>query len=372
MTSVCFVSNYLSLHQISVCKEFSCMSDVEFTFVSSFGPSGFKKQLSNYEYESFVIRAYESETEFLRAKHICETADLVIFGSGDLRLIKGRTNIIFRYSEHFSRSFLSFFLKAISVHFKYYKESKNGYLLCSSSHSRADFNFAGLYKKRCLYYGYFPEVIPYEKAQHKKLACQEKMSILWVGRGLKLKHPEIALRLAKDLFKMNFRFEMTICCTETSYFKKIIKKNQNEKFMNNVVVLTEKKHDEILNLMLKSDMFLFTSDRKEGWGAVLNEAMSSKCCCFANSSAGSTKFLIKHKFNGFVYKNYKELLKYILLCFNKRELAAEMGENALLTINNVWNAKNAVSNIMSIFNFIVSNNKIPDSLINNGPGTLMR
>ena len=29
--------------------------------------------------------------------------------------------------------------------------------------------------------------------------------------------------------------------------------------------------------MEKADIFLFTSDRREGWGAVANEAMNSAC-----------------------------------------------------------------------------------------------
>ena len=33
--------------------------------------------------------------------------------------------------------------------------------------------------------------------------------------------------------------------------------------------------------MERADIFLFTSDYKEGWGAVLNEAMNARCAIVA-------------------------------------------------------------------------------------------
>ena len=53
--------------------------------------------------------------------------------------------------------------------------------------------------------------------------------------------------------------------------------------------------------MAKSDIFIFTSDKNEGWGVVLNEAMSSACAVVANKAIGSVPFLIKDGLNGFTY-----------------------------------------------------------------------
>ena len=45
--------------------------------------------------------------------------------------------------------------------------------------------------------------------------------------------------------------------------------------------------------MEKSEIFLFTSDKGEGWGAVLNESMNSACAVVASHAIGSVPFLLK-------------------------------------------------------------------------------
>ena len=55
--------------------------------------------------------------------------------------------------------------------------------------------------------------------------------------------------------------------------------------------------------MEKTGIFLFTSDRQEGWGAVLNEAMNSGCAVVASHLIGAVPFLKKKKKNGLVYSS---------------------------------------------------------------------
>lgn len=62
-------------------------------------------------------------------------------------------------------------------------------------------------------------------------------------------------------------------------------------------------NDEILALMQKSHIFIFTSDRNEGWGAVLNEAMSNGCAVVASNMIGAAPYLIKQGENGYIFKS---------------------------------------------------------------------
>jgi glycosyltransferase involved in cell wall biosynthesis len=52
--------------------------------------------------------------------------------------------------------------------------------------------------------------------------------------------------------------------------------------------------------MEAADIFLFTSDFNEGWGAVLNESMNSACAVVASHAIGSVPFLLKDGENGFI------------------------------------------------------------------------
>ncbi|MDD4509913.1 MAG: glycosyltransferase family 4 protein, partial [Oscillospiraceae bacterium] len=107
---------------------------------------------------------------------------------------------------------------------------------------------------------------------------------------------------------------------------------------------------DVRKYMDTSDIFLFTSNRKEGWGAVVNEAMSSGCAIVASSETGSVPFLIKDGYNGFVYyrNNQKELYEKVeKLVFNS-SLRETMGENAYLTMKNMWSPENAANRLIKL------------------------
>ena len=50
------------------------------------------------------------------------------------------------------------------------------------------------------------------------------------------------------------------------------------------------KASEVRSYMEKADIYLFTSDFNEGWGAVLNESMNSGCAVVASHAIGSVRF----------------------------------------------------------------------------------
>ena len=60
---------------------------------------------------------------------------------------------------------------------------------------------------------------------------------------------------------------------------------------------------EILKQMRKHEIFLFTSDRLEGWGAVSNESMSNGCVLVGSSDIGSIPYLVKEGKTGMIFKS---------------------------------------------------------------------
>ena len=70
---------------------------------------------------------------------------------------------------------------------------------------------------------------------------------------------------------------------------------------NHVHLLGKMPNGEVMEAMRSHHIFCFTSDKNEGWGAVLNEAMSSGCCPVSSIATGSTPYLIKDGVNGFSF-----------------------------------------------------------------------
>ena len=79
-----------------------------------------------------------------------------------------------------------------------------------------------------------------------------------------------------------------------------------------------------------ADVFLFTSNYLEGWGAVLNESMNSACAVVAGSGIGAVPFLLKHNYNGLVYKTgrYQEFERLVSLLCTDKTLQKRLGTHA--------------------------------------------
>ena len=106
--------------------------------------------------------------------------------------------------------------------------------------------------------------------------------------------------------------------------------------------------EEVRKHMEQANIYVFTSDYVEGWGAVLNEAMNSGCACIASHAIGSAGFLIKDNSNGLIYENNNidDLYEKTLMLIKDREYCKKLGINAYKTITNTWNAKVAAERFL--------------------------
>mgnify|MGYP003441637160 FL=1 len=95
-------------------------------------------------------------------------------------------------------------------------------------------------------------------------------------------------------------------------------------------------------------IFLMTSDRQEGWGAVMNEAMNSGCAVIANRMVGAGPYLIEHGRNGYLYRKgtARELADLIIPLLDSRGLCRGIGVQAYETIAGEWNARTAAERLL--------------------------
>lgn len=101
-------------------------------------------------------------------------------------------------------------------------------------------------------------------------------------------------------------------------------------------------------MMERSEIYLATSDRQEGWGAVVNEAMNSGCAVVGDSMMGAVPYLIRHGENGMVYRDgsREDLFQMTAKLLEDRELCRRLGGNALRTITREWNAETAARRLL--------------------------
>jgi glycosyltransferase involved in cell wall biosynthesis len=108
--------------------------------------------------------------------------------------------------------------------------------------------------------------------------------------------------------------------------------------------------------MEKANIYLFTSDRQEGWGAVLNESMNSGCAVVVSQAIGSVPFLIKHGENGFIYKDndINDLYSKVEILVKDADLRTKLGTNAVRTIEKLWNPKVAAERLVTFCNGLLN------------------
>lgn len=177
-----------------------------------------------------------------------------------------------------------------------YKNNPNVYFLCVSAYAAKDLAKIGIKGKRVLQWAYCPEFkIADENDFVKK---EEKINILWCGRMIDWKHPEMALKIATLLKNngCNFNMKMIGDGEKKEELKRIIKEQNLDSY---VEILGSVDADRVRNFMRESDVFLATSDKNEGWGVVINEAMNSACVVFATPQMGAAPVLLKNNINGF-------------------------------------------------------------------------
>lgn len=125
-------------------------------------------------------------------------------------------------------------------------------------------------------------------------------------------------------------------------------------------------NDEILKAMRQHEIFLFTSDKNEGWGAVANESMSNGCAIVASDAIGSIPFLVKDGENGCVFKSgdLNSLCEKVEWLLDNPDRRIAMAKSAYRTMHDIWSPHNAAKSLLKLIDDIQNGR---DTTITEGP-----
>lgn len=362
---VTFFSNYMTHHQLPFSAEMVKLLGEGYKFIACEPIAdervnmGFEDMNKKYD---FIIRPYEDEKQKELAYRLAVESDVMIFGSGDEKFFRERMRmdkLTFRYAERVLKrgTFIRFIpIKYIRMYNMFLKWKKALYVLCASAYTSHDLSLCGFPPNRCFKWGYFTEI----KRQNvdDKIRNKTSNSILWVGRFLGLKHPEAAVLVAEKLKMEGTEFHLTMIGDgeKRGYIEKLIEKKQLE---NYITLTGSMPSAKVREYMERSEIFLFTSDFHEGWGAVLNEAMNSVCTCVASHAIGSVPFLIDNNKNGLIYKNGDDDELYRKVCYliKNRDKRITMAKKAYETITDLWSPEIAAEHFMILVDSIINKNK---------------
>lgn len=359
---VTFVSNYINHHQIPLSRALYEKLGGDYTFVQMEPMEeerirmGWNSQQTGLP---FVRCAYE-QPEVCR-KLILESEIVIWGGLEDETWLQPRLQAakpVLRYSE---RLYKTGQWKAVSPrglikkyhdHTKYRK--KPVYLLCAGAYVASDFHIVRAYPGKMLKWGYFPETKRYDvdKLMEGKKSRKEasgRADILWAARFIDWKHPELAVEAAGKLAESRGSFHLTMI--GGGEMEAEIRSMIEEKNLQQYITLAGYKTPaEVRRAMEEADIFLMTSDRQEGWGAVLNEAMNSGCAVVADHMEGAAPYLIRQGENGFMYKSgsREQMLCCLQQLVENPGLREALGRNAYAAITEEWNAEEAAKRLLHV------------------------
>lgn len=360
-------SNFLNHHQIPFCNEMYDKLGSDFIFVATEEVPlerknlGYLDDFSKYPY---LLKSYESNENHKKALELGLMSDVVITGSAPEVFIKERVKqdkLTFRYSERVLKEGWIRLLDPRVWFWRFIKDTrlrnKNVHLLCASAYAASDYRWYFAYPNKMYQWGYFPENYKYDETLWKKKRQNKRIEFVWVGRFLDWKRPLMAVKLIhriKDEFP-NIHLTMIGIGPEFERVQKYIKKFQLEPF---ITLTGSMSPTDVRKHMEQANIFITTSNRKEGWGAVLNEGMNSGCACLSSYLVGATPFLIKQNENGVMFDDLKDLITKTKNLLSDTSRLETLGKMAYETIDQVWNAQKAARNLSLLIISIKGSNSI--------------
>lgn len=361
-----FVSNYFNHHQQPLSEALSHREGVDYHFIATM-PMPAQRKAFGYHMEQlpdYVCPSYESEKHLGRALALLDEADVVIAGSAPEWMVRRcirKNKLVLRYAERpvKKREPWKYFLRLLRWNWRnpFWKPI---YLLCASAYTAGDYAKFGMFRNRAYKWGYFPETKRYENVD-EMIAEKNVTDILWCGRFLDLKHPEDAIGAAKRLKDAGYSFRLRFIGSggEENRLRSMVTEYGLE---DCVEFLGAMRPEQVREYMEKSGIYLFTSDKQEGWGAVLNESMNSGCAVIASHAVGSVPFLVKDRENGLVYRSgdVDMLYEKIRHLLDHPQEQKRLGKAACETIVTEWNAEVAAERVVRLARRILDGEKHPD------------
>ena len=308
-----FYSIVLNHHQAVLADTFHSMLGSNYTFIETASINDNKGATEDYGSRPYLLRAWESEEAWERAMELARTADVCVFsGVQALPFQRERLKLgllSFDMSERWlKRGLVNLFSPAIFKMFLAYYlggwKHKPLYKLCCSAFAAGDHRKLGMYSGRCFKWGYFTRVekIDVEASRDVSTSNAEATPLMWCARYLMLKHPELPLLMAARLKADGYRF--TLDMYGSGEYEPAARRMAEKLGITDVVhFVGNKPNDALLADMHRHSIFLFTSDRNEGWGAVANESMACGCVLVAADAIGSTPYLIKDGVTGLSFQS---------------------------------------------------------------------
>lgn len=367
-----FYSKCLNIHQVAIADEFHSLLGDDFHFVATVSPKVNElKGGGDNSSRSYCVRPYENESEYQRAMQLAIDSDVCVFGGFSMeyaicRAQKNPNGLSFEMGERWLKQGWKNMLSPNLCRwwFDYLRYFRNAsfYKLCASAFAAKDDERLCVYKHRHYKWGYFVE--SHLKKSSRPLNVTN-IKMMWCARFIDWKHPEMAVALASRLQSSGYRFQLDMY--GDGPLRPALEQEVIRLGMSDIVIF----HGNVPNVQINTamsecDIFLFTSDRQEGWGVVANEAMSNGAVVVGSDEIGAIPYLITNGVTGMTFKSCDinslyESVKFLMDSPDERKQMAETGRQSMMEL---WTPEHAAKSLLQLIEDLKAGN---ETSIKEGP-----
>ena len=364
---ILLVTNIVSHHQLPVAIELSkIVGENNFLFAATSRPDKerLKNGWSNEYRQSWIVHPNESANDSIIYEKFWQDADVVICGERLINRMQDRVDkgkLCFYMSERWwkppvgmLRLFHPLYLKMF-LEFKQLSKSKYFHYLPIGPFAARDMALMTSMPSRVWAWGYFtafPIIIP----SMSESRGSDVTRILWVGRMIKCKRVDLLIKALAKIKNEGKKFKLTLVGSgsERKYLEKLAKKLLGASFYEFKEFIPS---DEVPFLMAQYDIYVLPSSAYEGWGAVVNEAMSAGCAVIASDKTGAGASLIEHGVNGLLFKSGSEDSLYDCLSqlVNNKKLINDFSVKSRLIIRENWTPAIAAERFVQLSLSLINN-----------------
>jgi len=118
---------------------------------------------------------------------------------------------------------------------------------------------------------------------------------------------------------------------------------------------------EVWQLMEKSSVYVLPSNGYEGWGAVVNEAMSRGCTLLASDMVGSAKSIINHGENGLLFPSgdWQKLGQLLSKLYEDEPMRIRLAKAGQNTILECWSPQIAADRWLAVSQSLLTGESVP-------------
>lgn len=371
---ILFVSNDLTHHLVPFFESLTHIYGKENCRFAVLRPceKRFVMGFPKYE-EDWVFEAYSHHDEEYLA--LWEQANVIITRVWDRTdiILKALQSgkIVFYASERWYRPPVGMkrllFPKYMITYLKFRLLSsyQNFQYLAMGYYAGMDFKKVGLCKNRIFSFGYFTPQLDYVP----KLKKSDSIKLIWVGKMSPVKRVQDILYVFKDIHhSYKVSLELIGQGSERNKLEKYVKDNN----ISDVTFYDFLPNKDVKRKMISADIYVFPSSGYEGWGAVVNEAMQTKCAVVASQETGAARSMIINGKNGFTYPsgNCMALKQKLIQLLDNPILLDLIKEEGYKTITQMWSATEAAKRFSVILSCVSTGNNT--DIYKEGPMALLR